>query len=156
MNRNILYITLCLSLILYQDGQGQSIVQPNNSKAKIYTNELFRFSVNVPEKWKLYGQIKNDTINHKAIVDWGLPLIYSELEKTMIENSISITAYHRKDINSVDQLISSEYLRINPVETALEVESSKDLNSRIVYSTIKGLKYKGKIYRRVICCSKTR
>jgi len=91
------------------------------------------------------GKLKNDTIKKRAIVEWGLPLTYSELEKTDIENSISITAYHRTDIKSMEELITYEYLRKDPRETSLEVDTSS-VNARIVYSTIKGLNYKGKIY----------
>ncbi len=113
---------------------------------KIYVNEIYRFSASIPDSWSLYGQIKDDTINHRAIVGWGLPKIYSELEKTEIENSVSITAYHRTNINSVEKLIQSEYLRINPTETAMEIDKTNP-NARMIYTTTAtGLKYQGKSY----------
>ncbi|HYV91248.1 MAG TPA: hypothetical protein VE978_05675 [Chitinophagales bacterium] len=45
----------------------------------------------------------------------------------------------------MEELITYEYLRKDPRETSLEVDTSS-VNARIVYSTIKGLNYKGKIY----------
>jgi len=65
------------------------------------------------------------------------------LEKTEIENSISITAYRRKDIASVDQLILAEYLTVYPTKNSMEVDSTAN-DARIIYSTINGLDYKGK------------
>jgi len=131
-------------LILFQSyGLAQTTSQLNVSKE--YKNEVYKFSVQVPNDWKLYGQIVDDKRNHKAIVDWGLPRIYSELEKTNIENSISITAYKKNDINSVEELITFEYLRINPTETALEIDS-KHRNARIIHFSKNGVEFKGKSY----------
>ena len=120
-------------------------MQSDNTEKDIYTNEIYRFSVKVPENWKLYGQIINDSIQHKALVDWGLPKIYSDIEKVEIENSVSITAYHKSDINSVQELIASEYFRSNSAKTALEVDSTCN-NARIIYHTRNGIEYKGKSY----------
>ena len=134
-----------MTFFLQACGQTEQSKQSDNSKTKEYKNSIYRFSVDIPDNWKLYGQIINDTIHHKAIADWGLPSIYSDLEKTKIENSISITAYHKTDINSVDQLILAEYLRVDPTKNAMEVDSTTK-NARIIYSTINGNNYKGKSY----------
>ena len=110
-----------------------------------YVNNPYRFSAVIPDAWKLYGQILNDTIRHKAIADWGLPPIYSDIEKTEIENSISITAYKKDNITTVNQLIAAEYLRLDPTKYSMETDSTiKD--ARIIYATLNGLKYKGKSY----------
>jgi hypothetical protein len=135
----------CLSIFFQTTGQAQTTVQPDNSEKNTYKNEKYRFSVIVPESWKLYGQILDDSKQHKAIADWGLPAIYSEREKTDIENSVSITAYHKTDIRSLQELIAAEYFKRNPVETALEVDSTCT-NCRIIYHTQNGLEYKGKSY----------
>lgn len=140
------FIIVILTILLQSCGIPTSKKQSDASTIQSYSNEIYRFSVPVPEYLKLHSHIKNDTIRHRAIVAWGLPKIYSELEKTEIENAISITAYHRKDISSVDNLILSEYLRINPIETALEVDTSS-VNTRMIYTTTStGLQYKGKSY----------
>lgn len=135
----------CLSIFFQAIGHAKTNAQSDNSEKKTYKNEKYRFSVIVPDGWKLYGQILNDSKQHKAIADWGLPVIYSELEKTDIENSVSITAYNKTDIRSVNELIAAEYFKRNPVETALEVDSTCT-NCRIIYHTQNGLEYKGKSY----------
>ncbi len=136
---------ILISLLFATIGKAQTTKPNDSSEKNIYKNEKYRFSVIVPEKWKLYGQILDDSKQHKAIADWGLPAIYSELEKTDIENSVSITAYHKPDIRSVQELIAAEYFKRNPVETALEVDSTCT-NCRIIYHTQNGLEYKGKSY----------
>lgn len=142
-----LIITLIgLTLMLNACGQTNSKAQSETIAGRTYSNEVYRFSATIPDSWKLYGQIKNDTLKRMAIADWGLPKIYSDVEKTEIENSISITAYHKPDINSVDKLILSEYLKINPTETTLEVDKSSP-NARMIYTTTPtGLKFQGKSY----------
>lgn len=136
-------ITVLIIIFFQSYGLAQTTSQLNDTKE--YKNEVYKFCVKVPNDWKLYGQIVDDKKNQKAIVDWGLPPIYSELEKTNIENSISITAYKKNDINSVEELIAFEYLRINPRETALEIDT-KHKNARIIYFSKNGLEYKGKSY----------
>jgi hypothetical protein len=63
----------------------------------IYENNSYRFRAKIPIDWTLYGEIKNDTVKNYSIVGWGLPKVYSDLEKTEIENAISITGYKRKN-----------------------------------------------------------
>jgi len=146
MKKTLAFTLIGLTLILHACGQTSSKAQSETITGKTYVNEVYRFSATIPDSWKLYGQIKNDTLKHMAIADWGLPKIYSDLEKTEIENSISITAYNKTDINSVDKLILSEYLKINPAETALEVDKSNP-NARMIYTTTPtGLKFQGKSY----------
>jgi len=135
----------CLSLIFETIGQAQTTNRSDNSEQNTYKNEKYRFNVTVPDSWKLYGQIQDDSKQNKAIADWGLPAIYSELEKTDIENSVSITAYHKTDIHSLQELIAAEYFKRNPVEIALEVDPTCS-NARIIYQTQNGLKFKGKSY----------
>ena len=145
--KQIIILTLIgLVLILQACGQTNSKAQSVATAENMYVNEVYCFSATIPASWELFGQIKNDTLKHMAIADWGLPKVYSDIEKTEIENSISIRAYQKPDINSVDELILSEYLRINPAETALEVDKSNP-NARIIYTTkATGIKYQGKSY----------
>ena len=146
MKQTLVFTLISLTSILQSCGQTNSKTQSEKITENIYANEVYRFSATVPDSWKLYGQIKNDTLKHMAIADWGLPKIYSDLEKSEIENSISIKAYQKPDINSVDKLILAEYLKINPAETALEVDKSNP-NARMIYTTTStGLKYQGKLY----------
>lgn len=149
--RQIFVITFIgLTLITQAYGQTNSKVQTDDKAGKIYKNEMYRFSATIPSSWKLYGQIINDTINHVAIADWGLPKVYSELEQTEIENSISIIAYRRRDINSIDELIQFEwtrYKRNGPSnKIVLEVDKTSP-DARIINITEPtGIKYRGKLY----------
>jgi hypothetical protein len=142
MKQPILVIFLCLTTVFQVCGKTRISSSPDSTK---YKNEAYGFSVTVPDSWKLYGQVLNDQVNHRAIVDWGLPAIYSELEKTDIENAISITAYKRENINSIDQLILAENSRLNPATTKM-IADSANTDARIIHRTVDGLEYKGKSY----------
>ncbi|MBI3232893.1 MAG: hypothetical protein HYZ42_02440 [Bacteroidetes bacterium] len=146
MNKTISYTFFITVIFMLTGAMKSAELHGIKQSDTIYKNDLYRFSVSVPSNWKIYGQIKDDKVKHVAIVDWELPKIYSELEQAEIGNSISITAYNRADINSLEKLIASEYLRINPKETSLEKDKSSS-NARIIYKTTpNGLKYKGKSY----------
>ena len=139
MKRLIFYIFF-VSLMIQACGQTNVKTDTNG----IYSNSTFRFSVLIPNDWKLAGEMENE---RKTIVCWTLPAIYSDIEKTEIENAISITAHKSTYITSVSDLILSEYLRIDPVETALEYIDESNKNARMIYTTTpQGLKYKGKSY----------
>lgn len=139
-----------LTLLVQAYGQTNSEIQTNDKTEKTYSNEIYRFSAIVPSSWRLHGQIVNDTRYHMAIAGWGLPKIYSELEKTEIENSVSIVAYQREDIDSVEKLIQFEYIkykRTNPSAEIILEEDKTCLNARTINITeSSGKKYQGKWY----------
>jgi hypothetical protein len=139
MKKITLGIFICLIIVLRAFGQTDTI------KSSEYKNATYRFSLKVPGNWKLYGEIPDDKIKHQAIADWGLPPIFSDLEKTDIENSVSITAYKKANIKSVHQLISMEAARTNPATNIMKQDSTSE-NARIIFRTDRGLKYKGKSY----------
>ncbi len=108
-----------------------------------YKNEKYGFSAQVPSDWKVYGELKDDHVHHRAIIDWGMPKVYSELEKHKIENAVTITAYKREDIKNMDDLIQHEYSRISKTITSHEVLDS--LNSHLVFTRNMGITYQTKI-----------
>jgi hypothetical protein len=119
----------------------------NNGYGQItYENKSYGFKVIIQSDWILYGEIKNDTIKNYSIVDWGLPKVYSDLEKTEIENSISITGYKRIDIKNIDELINFEFNRTSNVIKSKVLVDSVLNRAYIVNSEIRGLKYKSKLY----------
>ncbi|MCX6154499.1 MAG: hypothetical protein NT007_10095 [Candidatus Kapabacteria bacterium] len=126
---------------MINDGSAKKI----NINDALFTNQLFKFSVNIPSNWKLFGEVKSDSGGTSSIVCWALPSIYSELEQTNIENDFTIRAYHSNIINSASELILSEYLD-DPVHSVLEADATTDSNSRIIYFDNNGLEYKGKCY----------
>jgi len=119
--------------------------QINKSNYHVYENAAFKIKAQIPGNFKLYKEMVNDNKN-KLIVIWDLPSVYSEFEETNIVNAVSITAFISNDIHSVYELIQYEYLNLDPIKTAMEIDSTTVVNSRIIYSTEKGLEYKGKSY----------
>lgn len=110
-----------------------------------YQNESYGYGGQVPGDWHVYAEIKDDPANKRAIIDWGLPKVYSELEKTSIENAVSITAYKRPNINSIDDLTKLEFERIGHIlKSKVQIDSSIN-PSYIVITVRNGLKYKSKV-----------
>lgn len=136
-------------LIMNMSGFGQSNNHEysDNNLTTLYENPVYDFEVRVPKEWEIYGEVINDSIRAYSIIDWGLPKIYSEVEKTEIENSVSIRAYINESNKSIQDVIKSEYLRIDPTNTSMEIEEGIDENARIIYyDGSDGKKYKGKSY----------
>ncbi len=138
-----------LFLILSQNCISQN-TENSNKKTDLnvtYENVDYFFKVSIPIDWKIYREIKNDTLRKSAFIDWGIPKIYSEIENAEIENSVSIKAFNSESIKNVQDLIKNEYLRIDPTTTALEAEKGIGENARIIYHDApNGIKYKGKSY----------
>lgn len=107
-----------------------------------FQNDLYGFGGQVPDDWHVYGELKDDFTNKRAIIDWGLPKVYSELEKTSIENSVSITAYKRPSLKTIDDLTKFEFGRVANVLVSKELIDS---TSYIVFTVRNGLKFKSKL-----------
>ncbi len=110
-----------------------------------YQNEKYGFSGKTPDDWHIYAEIKDDSANKIAIIDWGLPKVFSESENTYIENAISIIAYKRSDIKNIDDLIKLEFERISDILESKEIIDSNPYTSFITITEINGLKYKSKV-----------
>lgn len=110
-----------------------------------YQNNKYGFSGQVPENWHVYAKIKDDIANKKAIIDWGLPKVYSELEKTSIENAVSVTAYKRLDIKNIDDLTKYEFKRVDHILVSKEPIDTIPNPSYVIISLRNGLKYKSKV-----------
>lgn len=119
-----------------------------NKTGDEYKNEIYRFSATIPRNWRLYGQVIDDTINQRAIADWALPKTYSELEKTEISNSVSITAYKRGKNISVDELVQLELARYKSNSASTEITLKEDItnpNAKFIHITKpNGTKNQGK------------
>ncbi len=110
-----------------------------------YKNEEYGFSVEIPDTWRLEAEFKNIPDEKRGIVVWALPGVYSELEKTNIENAISITAYKRDDIKNIQDVLNLELARISFMLESREV-IPKDLYPSVITNTIRGgNKYKSKV-----------
>lgn len=122
-----------------------TLISINSIAQTLYQNEFFGFSCKVPTDWTIYSEMKNDKVNHNSIIDWGLPKVYSELEKTNIENAVTITAYKRSEINSIEKLIEYEFDRIkNNLVEKNKVEGTKNITYNVL-TKINGLIYKSQL-----------
>lgn len=110
-----------------------------------YQNDKYGFGWQVPDDWHVYAEIKDDPANKRAIIDWGLPKVYSELEKTSIENAVSITAYKRPSLKNIDDLTKLEFERIGHILESKEQIDSIPYIAYIVITVRNGLKYKSKV-----------
>ncbi len=110
-----------------------------------YQNDKYGFGGQVPGDWHVYAVIKDDPANKRAIIDWGLPKVYSELEKTSIENAVSITAYKRPSIKSIGDLTKLEFNRIGHILESKEQIDSIPYEAYIVITIRNGLRYKSKV-----------
>jgi hypothetical protein len=109
-----------------------------------YTNTAYGFSAEVPDNWHIYAEIKNDRFNNRAIIDWGLPEVFSKLEGGNIENAVTITAYRRDDIHNVTDLMHLEFERIKNILVSKEQISTEPYISYLLTTSINGLLYKTK------------
>ncbi len=111
---------------------------------KKFENALYGFKGEVPSDWTIYAEINDDEDNHAAIMDWGLPKVYSKLEKTSIENAVSITAYNRSDIKNIEELQKFEFERVASVLTSKERIASSANPAYVIMSKRNGFTYKTK------------
>lgn len=127
--------TIFTVLVLTLNTQGQTKFQ----------NDKYGFNGQVPTDWNIYAEIKDDPSGKSAIIDWGLPKVYSELEKTSIENAVSITAYKRPNIKTIDDLIEFEFERVGHRLSSKELIDSIPYYSYTLITIQNGLKYKTKV-----------
>lgn len=128
-------LTIVILLIISNNCFGQTL----------YENQQYGYSCKVPTDWTVYSEMKNDKINQNSIIDWGLPKVYSQLEKTEIENAVTITAYKRNELNSIEKLITLEFNRMknNLIEKS-KVEGTKNITYNVL-TKINGLIYKSQL-----------
>lgn len=110
-----------------------------------YLNEPFGVAATVPEDWHIYAELRNDTVNKRAIISWGIPAVYSEVEKASIENAISISAYKIPEIKNIDDLRQFEFERVQNILQSKElVDSSENRLTYVSKTKINGLIYRTK------------
>lgn len=109
-----------------------------------YKNDKYGFGVEVPDDWYIYADVKDNPIKDRAIIDWGLPKVYSELEKTEIENAVSVTAYRKKDLQNIQDLTKLEFRRIHHMLESKKLVDSLPYHTYEVITVQGGLKYKSR------------
>lgn len=106
-----------------------------------FQNDKYGFKGLVPDDWHIYTEIKDNPSGKTALIDWGLPNVYSELEKSSIENSIVITAHKRAAIKSLDDLVAFEFRRLGSSVVSREVIDSLPYLSYKIHTYRKKLHY---------------
>ncbi|MFV0483737.1 MAG: hypothetical protein ACK5MG_06555 [Bacteroidales bacterium] len=110
-----------------------------------FQNNKYGFSAQVPSDWTLYAEVKDDPSDNSAFIEWGLPEVYCEHEKTGIENAISIKAYKLSSIKDIKGLVELEFKNIGQtVQSKEQIETSPHTSYNVI-TTRHGLKYKSKI-----------
>src|SRR5690606_1890438 len=84
----------------------------------IFENTKFKFQASIPDDWRLHQEIKGDSLNY-TIVGWGLPKVYTEMDKHEVENAVSITAIEHPKIKNVDDLVKAEFNRVKNMSIIL-------------------------------------
>lgn len=94
---------LLLTLLVY--------LSTTNGQEK-YLNKDFGFEAIIPKEWSVYKETPTPTSNY-MIIAWGMPKLYSEMEKEEIENSVSITCIKSPNIKDVEDLAEKDYKRVS-------------------------------------------
>lgn len=93
----------------------------------------------IPDDWTIHREKKLDVA---ARVSFGLPEVWSELEEANIENAVSISAYKRPDIGSLDGVAKCEDDRVADITISSE-QADLDFGRAVLRVTeIRGIRYK--------------
>lgn len=121
-----LTITLVLFLAVCHDALSQTI----------FESSRFNFQASIPDDWILRQEVKADTLNY-TIVAWGLPKVYTEMDKHEVENAVSITAIDHPGIKKLDDLVKAEFTRVKRIGTILnQVKLDSVENTAYVTNTL--------------------
>ena len=117
----------------------QGVIISISSKEDSYCNREFGFAVKVPRNWLLYTEIVE---KDQTTISFGLPKIWSDIEKQEIENDISIRACRREAIQSVEDLVELDVKRTKDILTSKRDVPTTFGKAFIQQTVINGLPYK--------------
>lgn len=107
------------------------------ASAADFVRPRFGFVAHAPDDWKVFGERERPG---QMLLDFGLPKIWSEVEKQDIENSVFILA--RRDARSLEDLISDEDERVANIRLSKEAVPVKTGKAFVVVTKTDGLEYK--------------
>jgi len=107
------------------------------ASAADFARPTFGFVAHAPDDWKVFGERERPG---QMLLDFGLPEIWSDVEKQNIENSVYIFA--RRDVKSMEALISDEDERVAAVGISKEPFPAAAGKAFVRLSKIDGLEYK--------------
>lgn len=113
----------------------------------VFENDRFKFQASIPDEWVLRQEIKADTLNF-TIVAWGLPKVYTEMDKHEVENAVSITAIEHPRITNLEDLVKAEFNRVKNIGTILNrvKVDSVDHTAYVTNTLIKNVSYVSQQY----------
>ena len=122
----VLPITIAVSL-------SPRVPMAAQEQAAQYVAPAFGYCVHVPPNWRIHNEYDDDTV---AIISFGLPPMWSELEQQEIENAIAVFARKRSNVLSVQDVIDLDLKRvadilISSTEVDLEFGKAQRLITRI-------------------------
>jgi hypothetical protein len=131
-SRPIVVLALLLVLIsgASQAGEGQ---------LKDYSLLEFGCRVQIPSDWIIYREAN---MGVAVRVSFGLPKVWSDLEAAEIENAVSISAYRRRDLAAIDEVVHCERDRIRDILTSSEDVDLEFGKAELYVTEIQGNKYK--------------
>jgi hypothetical protein len=97
----------------------------------------FGFVAHTPDDWKVFGERADQD---QLLLDFGLPEVWSEVEKQAIENSVYVQAH--RDVGSLEALVAADNERVANMVISREAVPSKEGKAFIAVSKIDGLEYK--------------
>ena len=107
--------------------------------ASTYSKPEFGFVAAISDDWRIHAERKEEK---KFIVSFGLPAVWSDLEKQNIENAVSVTVYRDSEIDSLTEVVELEAKRVADILVSRQ-EVPSNLGKRFVEVTrIRGLEYK--------------
>lgn len=92
-----------------------------------YGVPAFGYRVVVPDDWGIHNEYEDDTT---AVVSFGLPPMWSDLEQQEIENAVAVFACKRSDISSVPDIVDFELKRVADIlisSTEVDLEFGRAL-----------------------------
>ena len=107
------------------------------ASAADFARPAFGFVAHTPDDWKVFGERAG---REQLLLDFGLPQVWSDVEKQSIENWVYIQA--QRDVGSLEELISAYQERTAKMVAAIDAVPSNEGKAFVVVSRIDGLEYK--------------
>lgn len=104
-----------------------------------FDRPAFGIRATLPAGWSIHREASNEL---RLIVSFGMPKVWSELEKQDIENAVYIRAYRDDWAKSVDDVAAWETQRVQDIQVSRTPADTAAGKADLVVTKIKGLEYK--------------
>ena len=111
----------------------------DEEQIQVYSLPAFGYRAQVSADWTIHREEKLELV---ARVSFGLPRVWSDLEGQEIENAVSITAYRRFDITTLQEVIQCELDRIRDILVSSKEVELKQGPALLTETEVRGIKYR--------------